>query len=532
MYNSLLRIMLVDDEESIRNLLKACIDWKEIGAQIVGEASSGREALDFLEEINPDIIITDIQMPFMDGLEFSRIAAERYPFIKIVILTAYEEFEYAKKGIKVGIADFLLKPIKRTELRNSIINLKDKIEAERISRDEYTQLKNQIIESFPYLKEKFLNDLLQRNYYVEEIKEKLLYFSLKNISSHCQIALIEPSRPEFAGKTSEEDNVLLDLICSEIVKQYFKNDNDVYVFVDNSNRIVILNSNIEIDILECCEQIKVMIINRLKCYVCIGIGNKYDDLRNIKQSYKEACEALKYKVIFGKNQVVSFADMRINNQNSDINKYDIFEVGFYIKAGIVEKANELIDLMFSDLNSINDNTIEQVRVSSVNIVTTILNSITELGLHYDDVFETNDLPYHSVLKIDTMPEMKDYLKELLSSTINAIKSIRSKKANKIINDIEKYMKNSLSNSELSLSSVAGEFYLNSSYLSRIFKQDTGHTFVEYLTKLRIEKALKLFSETDLKAYEVAQEVGIPDPNYFGKCFKKYTGVSINDYKKT
>ena len=130
MSDQLLRVMLVDDEENERNLLRICINWNEIGMEIAGEASSAREALDSLEEINPDIIITDIRMPFMDGLEFSKIVVETYPYIKVMVLTAHEEFEYAKEGIKVGVADFLLKPIKRVEIKNALVNLKNKIESE------------------------------------------------------------------------------------------------------------------------------------------------------------------------------------------------------------------------------------------------------------------------------------------------------------------------------------------------------------------------------------------------------------------
>lgn len=528
---NLLRVLIVDDEENTRNLIKICIDWSEIGIEIVGEASSGTEALDYLENNNIDIIITDIQMPFMDGLEFSSIVVERYPHVKIIVLTAYEEFEYAKKGIKIGISDFLLKPIKRQDLRKAVVDLENEIQAERISINEYSKLKAQLSENFNYIKEKFLNDLLQKSHLSDNIKDKLIYFSIESLLNHIQIALISIYPCDIDMDVREEKRVLLDLACVEIVKRYFKNNMDVNIFIDNSRRIVILNSNPAIDVIHCCEQIKDLVINGLKCQICIGIGNIYNDFKSIKKSYKEAYEALKYKVVYGKNHVVCFSDINISNKNLDVKIDEINEIGFYVKAGIEEKSVDIIEKIFNDLTIIGNYNLEQIRVISVNIATIILNSITELGLNYDDILESSNLPYNYVLRIDNIPEMKEYLNKFVLCVIKAIKGARAKKTNKNLTDIIQYLQENISNSELSLSSVANEFYFNSSYLSRIFKLEIGHTFVEYLTMIRIEKAMVLFKETGLKAYEIGESIGIPDPNYFGKCFKKYTSMSVNDYKK-
>lgn len=529
MSSSLLKVMLVDDEEKERNLLKLCINWTEIEMVIVGEASSGSEALDLIEELSPDIIITDIRMPFMDGLEFSRIVAETYPFIKVMVLTAHEEFEYAKEGIKVGVSDFLLKPIKRIELKNALLNLKLKIEAERIHKNEYDELKKQLEDSFPFIKEKFLNELLQSSISEEDIKSKLEYFSIEGFCKYVQIALIEPSHPDL--DVDEEKRVLLGMKCTEIVKQYFKDDKEIEVFVDNNQRIVILSGGPQVELVECCEQIKAMVINRLKCYVNIGIGNVYKVLRDMKQSYKEAKEALNYKVIYGKNHIVSFDENKINKNTWNTKIDELSEMGFYIKTGLDDKAIEAVAAIFKDFCNQGIKSIDYIRITSINIVTIVLNSITELGIEFNSIFEDGTLPYDRVLKIDTVPDMEEYLINMIKHVINTVRSLRTRKTNKVIGDIVTYMKENLSEPELSLSKVAKEFYLNSSYLSRAFKQETGRTFVEFMTSLRIENAISLFKETDLMLYEVAQKIGIPDPNYFGKCFKKYVGMSVNDYRK-
>jgi Response regulator containing CheY-like receiver domain and AraC-type DNA-binding domain len=516
-------MLIVDDEENTRNLIKKCIDWEEIGIHIAGEASSGQEALDIIETINVDIIITDIRMQFMDGLEFSKKATERYPHIKIIVCTAYEEFEYAKQGIKIGINDFLLKPIKRSELRESVESLKNKIETERVSRAEYIKLKERLSENFAYLKEKFLNDLIQRSCFSDDIIDKLLYFSVESLSKYIQIAVIGTSHIDNEDSKSEEEAVLLDLACAEIVKKYFQDYKDVYVIIDNSRKIVILNSNSKIDIISSCEHIKDLLINRLNCYVSVGIGNAYKDLKNIKKSYREAFEALYYKLVYGKNQVIYFNDMSIESKGLDIKNEETNELGFYIKAGIDEKVIYIIDKLFQDIYSDPSYNIGQVRVLAINIVTMTFNSITELGLDYEMMLDTKEFPYNYILKIDNATEIKEYLNNLILNAIKYIKRARAKKVNKVFVEMVEYIQKNISDPELSLSSVANKFYLNPSYLCRVFKQEIGQSFIEYLTKIRIEKAIELFKETDLRNYEVCEKIGVPDPNYFGKCFKKYTG---------
>jgi two-component system response regulator YesN len=162
----------------------------------------------------------------------------------------------------------------------------------------------------------------------------------------------------------------------------------------------------------------------------------------------------------------------------------------------------------------------------------VFNSITELGLDYEQMLESKDFPYNSILKIDTITEMREYLFGFVLNVIKSIKGARAKKVNKVCYEMIEYIQKNIADPELSLSSVANKFYLNPSYLCRVFKQEIGQSFIEYLTKIRIEKAIELFKETDLRNYEVCEKIGVPDPNYFGKCFKKYTGISVSDFKKT
>lgn len=533
MHDGLLKVLIVDDEHLVRNLLRHCLDWEEIGYQIVGEASNAHEALDLVEQLRPDVIFTDIYMPFMDGLEFGRIVFERHPYIKIIVLTGYEEFEYAKKSVKIGISDFLLKPINDDEIRKVLVNLKEKIEADRHQTAEYDRMKKQLEDNLPYLKERLLNKLIHNSYTYKDIKQQLEYFKIILNPSYVQIATIEPSWSETSDIPGEEEYLMLNMQCIELVTKYFRDDDFVTVFFDSNQNIIILNCEPDIDFSDCLEAIRTLLINKLKCQVSIGVGNTYDTVTRIKTSYKEACDALNYKIIAGKNQVINYNDISFSYSKAynTMQNDNLDGLAFNIKAGLKKKASDYIETVFSEENlSGNGININSIRVLASSIISVVLNVITELEIEIPVIFSDNQ-PFEQVFKIDTLPEMKKYLLKLTGATINTILSIQNKKVNQVIEDIKEYLHNNLSHPELSLSNTAKRFYMNASYLSRIFKQETGFTFVEYLTKIRMDKAIKLIKETNLKAYQVADEVGISNPHYFSICFKKWTGVSINDFKK-
>ena len=361
----------------------------------------------------------------------------------------------------------------------------------------------------------------------------MVYFGLDIKSDDFQVAIMEITYPDVNNNTGEEERLLLGIRCLDLVKQYFRDDRYIYTFLGNSQRIVILNNNEAIDMTECFESLKIMCINRLKCFICIGIGNRYKGVNCIRLSYKEACDALSFKVIAGKNQVINYNDINFTNQGIKYHfSYEQMEIlNFNLKTGMQEKVVELIDVLFDNIDVDMGIVINNVRVTALNVISSILSVVMELEINIKDNFDRNLQLYDCIFKIDNMPDMKAYLKELAISTVMIIKKAYVKKVNKVIMDIQDYIAKNISNSGLSLSNTAREYYLNPSYLSRIFKQETGQTFVEYLTKIRMEKAAKLIMETDMKAYQVAEEIGITDPHYFSICFKKYTGMSVNDFKK-
>ncbi len=533
MNDGLLRVLIVDDEYMVRGLLKRCLDWKEIGMEIIGEASGAQEALELTDRLNPDIIFTDICMPYIDGIELSRLIFEKYPNIKIVILTGYEEFEYAKKSLKLGIADFLLKPINDDEIRKSALDIKKKIEAERSHSNEYNRLKTLLEESRPYLKEKFLNEFIRGDMPEAEVSEKLAYFELNFGSDTFQAAFLEADRPHGDIAPGAEEKLILRLQCMEEVRLFFRNDPYITVFFDNNQRITVLNTAADIDFIECCESLRIMLANKIKCAATIGIGNPSKGPGNIRQTCREAFYALNYGAVLGKNQVISYSVIDLSQKKPlHLNGRMPEEFEFCIKAGFTGKALELFCASCDVISTDMSDAAEALRIVSSNTISVILSVINETGLRISDVFENDGEPFKQVFRIDTLPEMKEYISFVICKTTGLIEKLKTKKVNKTIADIKEYINANISADGLYPASIAGKFYLNPSYLSRMFKQETGQTLTEYITKARMDLAVTLLGQTDLKAYEIAERIGIQDPHYFSICFKKYTGMSVNDYRKS
>ena len=407
--------------------------------------------------------------------------------------------------------------------------LKKKIEEEKENRNSFNRLKQQLEESMPFLKEKFLNDLIQGNT-GQDIESKLRFYDIRFNMDYFQTAVIETEAAENSG-ILEEEKMLLGMQCVELVKRYFRDDRCIQIFLGSGERIVIVNSQQSIDLEDCCQMIRDMVLNHLKCFINIGIGNAHDSVSGIAASYGEAVLALNYKVIAGKNSVVGYNEIVFSSRSRNDHSFNTEAFSFNLKAGIADKAVEFIDLFYSHIEAGANPGLDYIRTTASNIISVILNVASEFDIKIDDIFKASSSPFEKVFKTDNLPEIKSLLKEMAGDVIQTIKALHKRNDDSIIKQIQDFLKENMSSYELSLTSVAEKFHINASYLSRLFKKEMGVNFVEYLTKIRIEKAIKLLQETEMKVYKVGEAVGIYDPHYFSICFKKYTGFSVNDYKK-
>ncbi len=526
----LLKVMVVDDEELPRRFIVSCLNWEAFGLEISSEAASGLEALTLLEEQTPDIIFTDIKMPYMDGLELSRLITEKYPHIKIVILTAFKDFDYAQQSIQIGVSHFLLKPINHAELQSTILKLKEQIAEEKKKWFELDHLKKILKDNYSFLRERFLFELLEDKIPSSASAGQLSYYFPEGVPSYIQVTLLEAASPRFL-ETSEEERLLQDMQNLEFVKKCLKNDTRIEALIDRRHHLVLLSYSPEVKMVTLCEQLQCSIHQISGLDIFFGIGTAYDDFLKINLSWQESLESLKFSRYIPSQSITVYQnDIHVQNTEWQPKQGAVEDVKFYIKAGLSEELNKIVPSLYLDEAG---NLIEtdKAQLLSMTLLSAAVNAVNDIGIDLQEILEQEANSFLPILSEPTGSMLRSKTTAYLNKLTLSIASYRSNRSKTILWDIIQYIQKEMSSPELSLAAVAEQFHMNDSYLSRTFKKELGFSFSKYLNRLRMEKAIQLIMGTDMKAYQIAEAVGIPDAYYFSSCFKKYTGMSIRDYKR-
>lgn len=525
-----IKVVIVDDEKLERNLLKNCINWGFLNMEIIGEASNSDEALQLLEKDTPEIVFTDINMPVIDGMQFIGIAAKKHPHIKFVVLTGFDSFAHAQKSIKLGVADFLVKPIDDDDVFKTASNLKAIIEREREDQIEYNQLRKQLYDNLPYLKERFLYELLKGEIDDKTIEEKLSFLGIQYKYECFQVAAIEINH---ANSENEELRYMNSIKVMNLVKHNFADNRYAQIFFDSANRIIILNNDENSDLYEKCELLKDHITRDLNYSVGIGLGSLKKKPQEICTSYREALDALDYRLAIGNSAVILYSHVHFNSAENKTDTAKLYsKLNLYLKSGLTCNAKETIEVLLNSIDIKCPSAVHQIHITALEISMICLKNSEDAGFDEEDSYKSEIQSFNKIFTMNTIPEIKEHLFHVVENATQVIDRQKIDKINTLIKNIKKYVDENYASHDLTLSNVAKAFYINSSYLSRTFKKEAGISFIEYLTTVRMEKALNLLSEkNEMRTFEIAEAVGISDPNYFGTCFKKYTGVSVSIYRK-
>ena len=528
MNQNLLKVLIVDDEEKTRNLLKLCINWNDLGMYIIGDADSGIEALDIIQEIKPDIVLTDIEMPYMDGLTLSKQIMSQFIDVYVVILTAHEQFSYAQQAISIGVSDFILKPIDAKTISSTLLNLAQKITEKR---QKLIQLENSyayIQNNADALKNEYLNALITGDTKTINLINKLeVTKTLSSALNHqTQISLINIIFDTYHNKKQTRENIIQN--CIHYIEQTFCKSKKFYVFRDHSNHIVLLCNDVN-DFSKFCEQIVDYFRMSLNMPVYCGIGTIVSGIEHIPVSYQDAKYALKLSYILDE-PVVYNHNLDTPKANSiSIQNHSIEYLILLVKSALTKQATELtVHLLHESLeDGLTD--LNTIRYFAIELLTQLTNALREMGFSSADL-KSHEVHYAQLTNIHVYADIEKYVTCIISDLCEKMSVVNNEKQNDIVSQIIHYLETHFSDSTLSLTGLANQFYVNPSYLSRIFKKFTNYSFTDYLLELRIKKAIEFLHTANYKAYQLAQMVGIPDPNYFIKCFKKVTGTSLQEFK--
>ncbi len=531
------KILIVDDEAVVREGIRDNIDWDRHGYTLVGDCENGLEAMEAVDRFVPDVVLTDICMPFMDGMELSKYISEKYPHTRIVILTGFEEFEYAHQAVKLKAWDFILKPITSEELRKVLDKIKAGLDEEKAEKDDISRLKTQLRESLPLLKERFLNNFVCGNLNKSELKERFQYFNLK-LSGAAFVSMIAEidDYKALARSEADIDGQLFSFAVFNISEEIAGAEGNSIVFQNRNDRTVIILSADNMDdlsekALKTAEDIKQAIERFMGFTVTIGIGAVVSHIEEIALSYEKSLSALDYRFLLGRNQVINVNDMERSSgnviYNRNLEKRLISEIKSGSGANIAEILEKIINYLEESYVSMH-----KCHVYMQQLVVSLLNLLDELDISDEDIFKNETSPFTEINMLKTLNDMKNWFHKICKDICAAVALKRNDFCEDIVIKAKEYIYSSYNNEDISLNSICKHLLISTSYFSLIFKNATGETFIEFLSKVRIEKAMELLKGTTLKTYEVAEKIGYSDPHYFSMVFKRLSGVTPTEYRVT
>lgn len=530
------KVIIVDDEAVVRIGLKNTINWNEHGFELIGDYANGREAWDAVELNRPELVISDISMPFMDGLELAGLISAQFPYIKMIILTGFDEFEYAQQAIRLKISDFILKPITAQEIRLLLDRIKAEMDEENQRREDLGRLNHQLEQSLPLLKERFLERLVAVGLSKVEIEERFAYFNLPPVSPLYLVMVVDID--DFGERELpfyEHDAEFLRFAAFDIFQETLERDH-ILTFRTREERMVAIicgqeNENFLYEqVFSLAEEVRYHVEKYLKFTVTIGIGRTCTRAEQLPLSYKSALSVIDYRFLLGKNRVFSIMDIEGKPSNAMPLSLDWDrKLATAVKTGAVQDAYHLIEMGVAELKT-SLAPVEACMLQMQKVVLSLMNSIQELAIHEHVHPFDQQIKLMNVFRFKTLDEIEVWLKDEVSSVISAITDNRNYLTNMQIHRAVEYIDTNYANEKMSLQDLCRHVLMSTSYFSLVFKQHTGETFIEYLTGVRVAKAKELLHSSTLKLYEIAEQVGYKDPNYFSILFKKHTGITPKDYR--
>lgn len=539
MYN----VVIADDQPFARIGMRSIVNWQEYGFKVVGDAENGEEALQLIYQYKPELIITDIRMPLLDGLELTKKIKEFLPDSQILVMSAYDEFNYAQKAIELGVLGYLLKPVVMNDLLQFLVKVRDILEKKKKDEIEEQHIREQLEKSMPLLQEQYYNELVNGQYQdnlEREEKEKFLDIKIPERNLVVLVFDIDDFRA-LRERTSFKETELLKIRLLKIVRNIIDRYCEGVVFSTYSNNYVavlkletIHKHSFMNKIMFITEEIRKSINNDLNITITIGISRWCDSIKHIKIAYDEAFEATRYKSIIGKNSVISIEEVEPKKDMESIITYPIAkeqEVIFSLKMGEKSLLETRLEEFFEDMLGDKNVSMEYVAKASLELVFVVSRVLVEMGESIEKIFGNHFFPNIQVTKFETVEDIKIWVKGILFKVSEHIQDSKRKRYRKEIKLALDYINKNYMK-EIDLKKVAGELMISTYYLSHIWKKELETSFISYINELRIDKAKELINTTTYKVYEIAEMVGYNDRKYFTKIFKQYMGVTPSEYCKS
>jgi two-component system response regulator YesN len=533
------KILLVDDETPVREGIRNRTPWERYGFTVIGEAGNGIEALEIIDEFHPDVVITDIRMPYLDGMELIKQIRYSYPPITIIILSGYDEFTDAQQAIRYDVSEYVLKPVSVEDICNLLERTAKRLDEDIVRMQDQDRLLNAYTQALPLIKEKFLVSLLTS---VQQVAENSVIAKAKEYG-------FDLSGDEFIVATFETDHTqeespLQAMAMLQVAEEVLLKENNALVFQFENQVIAILTDNSfsqkQYDSVflkktfRLAEQLHAYLSKYFSFPITIGLGTLEHSPSAIALSYKQALGALNYSSFYPDQNILFISDLEKPLAEMNKTNFESLCSTFIasVKMGTEEQVNANIDKLFG----------EQAAALSADglqsYMLEIIASLNELVENYgyslislNDEQEQRNI-FSELGTLSTLGKARRWFSRLACTINTTISGQRQNSHIQFVEQAKSLISTHYPETGFGLDQVCDMIAVSPAYFSTTFKRETGLSFVQYLTNARLSRAKELLERTEERTYEIARAVGFAEPNYFSFCFKRYEGVSPSQYRQS
>ena len=543
----MLKIFLAEDEVVVRETIKRMIPWEELGFELVGEAADGEMALPLLIRQQPDLLITDIKMPFMDGLTLARLAKKEIPGLKVVILSGYDDFNYAKQAIGIGVEDYLLKPITKNALIERLSEIRSRYEHEKTQKEYYEKFQREMQAYEKNSSRDFFEALVGGSMDMMEVYKRAEKLGLDIVAEAYNVLIFTMNCDEDFSRQRDEYSSW-EAESLELLENFFAGHSSAMLFRSNIFSYGVLlkgqRETIEENTRACVDEIRKILSRqdgRREWF--LAVGQSVERLSQIQKSYHTASRAFSQRYLYDEN-ILYYDEMETMEhpggqaetednaylQKVDVNALNPAILQKFLSNGLQEETENFVKDYFYAIGQEPMESLVFRNYVILNVRFSVISFIKGLGCDTNEM-ESADTEEVLAESGKNMESAIAYAKKMISQAIEIRDQNSGNKNRSILKTAVDFIDSHYMDEEISLNTVANVANVSSNHFSTLFSQNMGQTFIEYLTSLRMNKAKELLRCTGMRSSEIAGEIGYKDAHYFSYLFKKTQGMTPSDYRK-
>ena len=541
----MLKIFLAEDEVIVRETIKRMIPWENLGFELVGEAADGEMALPLLLRQKPDLLITDIKMPFMDGLTLAKVAKKEIPGLKVVILSGYDDFNYAKQAINIGVEDYLLKPITKNALIERLTEIRSRYEHEKTQKEYYEKFHREMQAYEKNSSRDFFEALVSGSMDMMEIYRRSEKLGLDIVAEAYNVLIFTMNCEEdFSGQ--REGYSEWEAESLKLLEEFFSENTSAMLFRCNIFSYGVLikgqKETIGENTRSCVSEIqRILDRKEQKRQWFVAAGEPVERLSQIQKSYYSASRAFSQRYLYDENilyydEMASMEKKNVTEDDStylqkvDVNALNPVILQKFLSNGLLEETENFVKDYFYAIGQEPLESLVFRNYVTLNVRFSVMSFLKEIGcdtrtLEQED---TEDVLSESSKSLENAIA---YAEKIISQAIALRDQNSGNKNRSILKTAVDFIDSHYMEEDMSLNKAANAANVSANHFSALFSQNMGQTFIEYLTNLRMNKAKEYLRCTSMRSSEIAGEIGYKDAHYFSYLFKKTQGMTPSDYRK-